>query len=185
MLNRTTRADLYRQGGLGGYNGFLKGLMYPGFRYIYLHRKTEHYKKNIVLYFFFRLLKRRYKIKYGYEINSDAQIGEGLFLSSHPGHIIIGPIKIGKYCNINHGVTVGRSYKNGKIGRPTIGDFVWIGTGAVIVGEIKIGNNVLIAPNSFVNFDVPDNSLVIGNPGKIIKKDNPVKNYIYFIFDEL
>ena len=183
MLNSTTKADLYRHEGLTGLKGFIKGLKYPGFRYICLHRKTEKYKQNIILFIFFRLLKRRYKIKYGYEISSGAQIGEGFHLSSHPGHIIIGPIKIGKYCNINHCVTIGRSYKNGKIGRPTIGDYVWIGTGAVIVGEIKIGDNVLIAPNSFVNFNVPDNSLVIGNPGKIIKKDNPVKNYIYYILD--
>jgi len=92
--------------------------------------------------------------------------------------VIIGPVKIGRNCNISHSVTIGRSYRGGVIGRPTIGDYVWIGSGAVIVGKVMIGNNVLIAPNSFVNFDVPDNSLVIGNPGKIFPKENPVKNYI-------
>ena len=43
---------------------------------------------------------------------------------------------------------------------------------------LHIGNNVLIAPNSYVNFDVPDNSIVIGNPGKIIHKDNATEDYI-------
>ena len=52
------------------------------------------------------------------------------------------------------------------------------GANAVIVGKINIGNNVLIAPNSYVNFDVPDNSIVIGNPGKIIHKDNATEGYI-------
>lgn len=48
-------------------------------------------------------------------------------------------------------------------------------------GGVKIGNNVLIAPNAFVNFDVPDNSIVIGNPGKIIKRDSsPSAKYIVY-----
>lgn len=57
---------------------------------------------------------------------------------------------------------------------------VWIGTGSVIVGNVKIGSNVLIAPNSFVNMNVPNNSLVIGNPAKIISKENPTDGYIGF-----
>jgi serine O-acetyltransferase len=177
-MNRTTKADLYRYGGLTGIKGFLKGLLDPGFAYIYFHRKAEQYKKNPILYIFFVLLKRRYRMRHGYEISSSAQIGEGFCLSSHSGHVIIGPTKIGKNCNINHAVTIGRGYKGGKIGRPIIDDYVWIGTGSVLVGNITIGKNVLIAPNSFVNFDVPANSLVIGNPGKIIKKENPTKYYI-------
>ncbi len=48
----------------------------------------------------------------------------------------------------------------------------------MIVGKIKIGNNVLIAANSYVNFDVPDNSIVIGNPGKIIHRENATEGYI-------
>lgn len=46
-------------------------------------------------------------------------------------------------------------------------------TGSVIVGNINIGSNVLIAPNSFVNIDVIDNSLVLGNPRKTVNKENP------------
>ena len=115
MLDHNLKADLFRYGGLTGIKGFLKGLMCSGFRYMYLYRKVQKYKKNKIIYFFFRLLKRRFKIKHGYDISFDAQIGEGLYISGHPGHIIIGPIKIGKYCNINHSVTIGRTYKNGMI----------------------------------------------------------------------
>ena len=61
---------------------------------------------------------------------------------------------------------------------PTIGDRVWFGTGAVVVGKIKIGSDVIIAPNSLVNFDVPDNSTVIGNPARIIRRDKPPTGYI-------
>ena len=59
-----------------------------------------------------------------------------------------------------------------------IGDNVWIGTNSVIVGNIKIGNDVLVAPLTFVNFDVPDHSVVIGNPAKIIFKENATEGYI-------
>jgi len=52
------------------------------------------------------------------------------------------------------------------------------------VGEIITGKNVMIAPNSFENFDAPDNSIVNGNPGKIIRKDNPTNHYITFILPE-
>ena len=180
-MNNIIKADLFRQGGLSGLGGFFKGISYPGFRYTFYLRMTSKYKKNSIMGIFFRVLKRRCRIKYGYEIDSEAQIGEGLYLSSHSGHVVVGPIKIGKYCNINQSVTIGRAYRCGKVGRPTIEDYVWIGTGAVIVGDIKIGKNVLIAPNSFVNFDVPDNSLVIGNPAKVFPKKNPTKNYLNFI----
>jgi serine O-acetyltransferase len=182
-MNRVIKADLYRHEGLTGIKGFLKGLFEPGFRYTFLFRMTVKYKRQSLPGIFYRLLKRRYKYKYGFEISSGAEIGEGFYLSDHCGPVIIGPIKIGRNCNIAHNVTIGRAFKGGILGRPTIDEYVWIGTGSVLVGNIKIGKNVLIAPNSFVNFDVPDNSLVIGNPGRIIKKDNPTKYYINDIYE--
>jgi serine O-acetyltransferase len=177
-MDRTTRADLYRYGGLSGIKGFIRGWFIPGFRYTYLLRKTMPYKLSSVRGVFFRMLKRILAYR-GYNISNQATIGEGFYLY-HLGTVIIGPVKIGKNCTVGHTVTIGRSYRGGKIGRPTIEDNVWIGSGAVIVGEIRIGNDVMIAPNSFVNFDVPDNSLVIGNPGEIIKKDNPTRYYIEY-----
>lgn len=177
-MNRITRADLYRYGGLKGIKGFLRGWFIPGFRYTYLLRKTMPYKLNSVSGILFRILKRILTYR-GYNISNEARIGEGFYLY-HLGIVIIGPVRIGKNCTVGHSVTIGRSYRKGKIGRPTIEDNVWIGSGAVIVGEINIGNNVLIAPNSFVNFDVPDNSLVIGNPGEIKRKENPTKYYIEY-----
>ena len=92
--------------------------------------------------------------------------------------MINGNSTIGKNCNIAHNTTIGE-VSNGKLkGYPTIGDYVWIGTGSVIVGNITIGNNVLIAPNAFVNINVPDDSLVLGNPARIIEKNNPTEGYI-------
>ena len=48
----------------------------------------------------------------------------------------------------------------------------------MVVGNIHIGSDVLISPNAYVNFDVPDYSIVIGNPAKIIKKENATDSYI-------
>ncbi len=184
MFDNHTKADLYRYGGYTGIKGFLNGWLIPGFRFSFIYRKSEKHKKNFLLNLFNKILKRRFRIKFGFEICSGAQIGEGLYLSSHPGHIVIGPIKMGRNCNIGHSVTIGRDYKHGNEGRPTISDYVWVGTGSVVVGNISVGRNVMIAPNTFVNFNVPDNSIVIGNPAKIIRKDNPTKYYINHVLNK-
>lgn len=184
-MDNVIKADLYRYGGLKGMKGFIKGWFIPGFRYTFLLRNAARHGKLTFCGIFYRLLLRRYRFKYGFEIDPKAQIGEGFYLTTHCGPVIIGPARIGKNCNIAHSVTIGRGITGARKGRPTIEDHVWIGTGSVIVGKVNIGRNVLIAPNSFVNFDVPDNSLVIGNPGKIINKENPTKDYINFILTEL
>lgn len=66
----------------------------------------------------------------------------------------------------------------GRKGTPIIGNKVWIGVNSTIVGRIKIGNNVLIAPNTYINRDIPDNSIVVGNPCKIIENIETTKDYI-------
>ena len=80
--------------------------------------------------------------------------------------------------NIATGVTIGQENRGTRKGTPVIGNSVWVGTNAVIVGNINIGDDVLIAPLSFVNFDVPSHSVVIGNPARVIHKDNATEGYI-------
>jgi serine O-acetyltransferase len=121
--------------------------------------------------------------KYGFQIPISTSIGPGFYIG-HFGIIVINEnAKIGKNCNVAHGVTIGQANRGMMRGCPVIGDKVWIGTGAVIVGRVSIGSNVLIAPNSFVNFNVPDNSVVLGNPGKIISKTNATEGYINSILN--
>ena len=108
----------------------------------------------------------------------DAKIGPGLYFGHPSGITINSHAVIGKNCNINKGVTIGRENRGSRKGCPTIGDEVWIGANATVVGAVNIGSDVLIAPNSFVNFDVPDHSIVIGNPGKIISRSNATADYI-------
>lgn len=104
------------------------------------------------------------------------RIGKGLFIG-HNGPIIINSkAVIGDNCNIATGVTIGQENRGKRLGCPTIGNKVWIGTNSTIVGKISIGDNVLIAPNSYVNFDIPSNSIVVN--GKIIKSRKATEYYI-------
>ena len=82
---------------------------------------------------------------------------------------------IGHNCKIGTSVTIGGTSKKYEV--PIIGDNVRISTGAKILGPIKIGNNVIIGANSVVLIDVPDNCLVVGVPGKIIKTNINVEEY--------
>jgi serine O-acetyltransferase len=180
-MNKIIAADLYRYVGKTGTKAFIKAFFIPGFRFTFFLRKASFKKKNSIPGIFYRLLLRRYSYKYGFQIPASTIIGEG-FLISHFGCIVINEnAQIGKNCNITHGVTIRRTNWGKLKGSPVLGDKVWIGANAVIVGKITIGTNVLIAPNSFVNFDVPDNSLVIGNPAQIINKENVTEGYIGLI----
>ena len=119
-------------------------------------------------------LSRRTQI----QIPARTSIGEGFYIG-HLGRVIIHPEAIlGKNINIATGVTIGMENRGKRKGTPTIGSSCWIGTNAVIVGNVKIGSDVLIAPLTYVNFDVPDHSIVIGNPGKIITKENATADYV-------
>ncbi len=180
-MNRTIKADLFRYGGLTGTGGFVKGLCIPGFKYMFLVRTLSKRKRHSPMWLFLSLLKTAYSYRYGFQIPSTTEIGEGFYIGHFGTVVINGGAKIGKNCTITHGITIGQANRGKLKGCPTIGDNVWIGTGVVIVGKIMIGSNVLIAPNTFVNIDVPDNSLVLGNPCRIVEKDNPCEGYINYV----
>lgn len=183
-MNQIVKVDLYRYAGLTGIKGFLRGWIYPGFRYTYFLRKTQLSKRNTLLWLFYRLLLRRYSLKYGYQIPNRTKIGKGLHIA-HSGTIVINPkAVIGEFCNLNPNIVIGQTNRGKSEGVPTIGDYVWIGANAVIVGNNSIGNNVLIAPLTYVNFDLPDNSLVLVNPGRIIPREDAVEGYINYIWKD-
>lgn len=91
---------------------------------------------------------------------------------------------IGQNCNIHKGVTIGQESRGKRKGTPIIGNRVWIGVGAVIVGKIHIGDDVMIAPNSFVNTDIPSHSIVFGNPCIIKHRDSATQDYIINTIEE-
>ena len=75
-------------------------------------------------------------------------------------------------------MTIGEEHRGARAGCPILGDNIWVGVNATIVGKIKIGNDVLIASNSFVNCDVTDHSVVFGNPCVIKHRENATENYV-------
>lgn len=146
-------------------------------RHIYYLRKAEASRGKLKSAFF-RYVLHRQKLKYGLEINGGHNIGSGFYMG-HAFNIGINPLSvIGKNFNIHKGATIGRDNRGKRKGTPVIGDCVWVGINSTIVGNIRIGDNVLIAPNTFVNFDVPDNTIVIGNPAKLIPRMDATEGYI-------
>ena len=112
------------------------------------------------------------------EIHPSCKIGKGFYIG-HPFNITINPkVEIGNNVNIHKGVTIGQENRGKRKGVPIIGNKVWIGVNTVIVGKIRIGENVLIAPNTFVNTDIPSDSLVFGNPCVIKHKSDATEGYI-------
>lgn len=169
--------DLYRYYGERG-ESLARWLLRPvELRYIALFRKAGNCKcKLLRLYYTAKLKLMSYKTHI--QIPVGTQIGEGFYIG-HSGRVIIHPnARLGKNVNVATGVTIGCENRGERKGAPTIGSSCWIGTNSVVVGNIKIGEDVMIAPLTFVNFDVPDHSVVIGNPAKIIHRENATEDYI-------
>lgn len=181
MLDNIIKADLLRYKGETVSGRFLPSLFIPGFRFTFLLRKAHQCKKRSLLGIIYRIFLHFEAHFHGFQIPPSTQIGKGLYIG-HWGTIIINSKTImGDYCNLSPGVTIGQTNRGKNKGAPIIGNRVWIGTNAVIVGNINIGDNVMIAPNAFVNISVPSNSLVIGNPASILSRENATEGYIQYI----
>lgn len=142
-------------------------------RFIWVFRKARTSWNPL-----WRLMLARMRERYGLEIPWKTQIGEGLYIG-HAFNITVNPsAEIGRNCNIHKGVTIGQENRGKRKGAPTIGDDVWIGVNATIVGSIKVGSDVLIAPGAYVNCEVPDHSIVLGNPCKVVPCKNATEGYI-------
>ena len=156
-----------------------KILFTPGCTYIFLFRHASE-AHNLVSKFFWLFLLHFTKVITGIQIPVGTKIGRGLKIL-HFGHIVINPASvIGKNFTIAQGCLIGNSGGK-KSGTPVIGDNCYMGAKSIVLGGGRIDHDVLIAPGAFVNFDVPSNSIVIGNPGKIIYRENsPTKKYIVY-----
>lgn len=157
-----------------GLKSFLKMALFHNLQFTYWYRK---YQKNSGL--FSRGMLYRISRRYGLEISPDAKIGKGLYLG-HPYNITVGEgVVLGNNVNLHKGCTIGRTNRENS-GSPCIGNNVFIGINAAVVGNIRIGDDVLIAPNSYVNVDVPEHSVVVGNPAVIHYKENATEGYINY-----
>ncbi len=168
------KTDLFRYAGRSTFKSFLKTyLKEPGFNFLVWLRLGKSFKSTPFRYLF-RVVLNRKKIRFGIDISPDASIGEGFYIG-HFGHIVVNSSTvIGKNCNISQGVTIGIANTGEKKGVPSIGDQVYIAPGAKIIGRIRIGNNVAIGANAVVTNDIPDYSVVVGVPARVVSKDGSV-----------
>ncbi|ETT71778.1 serine O-acetyltransferase [Bacillus mycoides] len=114
---------------------------------------------------------------FGCYIPFSAQIGKKTTLGyGGLGIVIHGRAVIGDSCIINAGVTIGGTSKKNNV--PKLGNKVYVGTGAKILGPVSIGNNVVIGANAVVLKDIPDNCMVVGIPAKVVKTDINIDNYL-------
>lgn len=143
---------------------------YPGIKAILLHR-IAHFFWTIRMPFVPRYLSEITRQTTGIEIHPGAQIGKDFFID-HGGGVVIGETaKIGDNVTIYQGVVLGGTATNPVKRHPTLGNNIVVGSGAKLLGPITIGNNVRIGANSVVVTDVPDNSVVVGVPGKVISRN--------------
>lgn len=179
-LRKTLDADLFRYRGETGWRAMLSAYIHePGFRFTYHLRKVAHYAPRrrslgIFGYVYNRIRLHRYRFRYGFDISPTTVIGPGLYIG-HFGGVVISPHAVlGRNVNIAQGVTIGAASRGARTGAPTLGDRVWVGANAIIVGKVTIGDDALIAPGAYVNFDVPAMSVVLGNPGKVVSNTGSV-----------
>jgi serine O-acetyltransferase len=143
-------------------------LCYPGFHAILLHRLSHRlYRAGVPL--IPRVISQISRFLTGIEIHPGATIGRRFFIDHGMGVVIGETTEIGDDCLLFQGVTLGGTGNEKGKRHPTLGDHVVIGTGAKVLGNIRIGNHVKVGAGSVVVHPVPDNSTVVGIPGRVVR----------------
>ena len=153
-------------------------LTYPGVKAVFFHRIANFFataKFDLIA----RIISQFSRFLTGIEIHPRAKIGKNLFIDHGMGVVIGETSEIGDNVTIYHAVTLGGSSPSIDSERqrhekrhPTIGNDVVIGSGAQIIGPIKVGNNARIAANAVVVKNVPENATMVGIPAKAVKLEN-------------
>lgn len=142
-----------------GIFAFVRIIRDPFFRNLFYHRVGKKSFLIAKIYPGDRYFRIRAKIGYG-------------FYAAHSYSTIINAKSIGNNCIIHQCTTIGNKNDGRNDLVPTIGDNVIIGAHSLIIGEICVGNNVIIGAGSVITKSIPDNSVVVGNPARIIKQLN-------------
>ena len=153
-------------------------LTYPGVKAVFFHQISNFfYKAGFDL--IARIISQTVRFFTGIEIHPGAKLGKNLFIDHGMGVVIGETSELGDNVTIYHAVTLGGSSpsidsekQRHEKRHPTIGHDVVIGSGAQIIGPVKVGNNSRIAANAVVVKDVPENATMVGIPAKAVKLDN-------------
>jgi|TARA_B110001452_G_scaffold260141_1_gene257326 serine O-acetyltransferase len=166
-------------------------LTYPGVKAVFFHQISNFFYIagfDIVS----RIVSQTVRFFTGIEIHPGAKIGKNLFIDHGMGVVIGETSEIGDNVTIYHAVTLGgispsinsENQRNEKR-HPTVGNDVVIGSGAQIIGPVKVGNGSRIAANAVVVNDVPENSTMIGIPAKAVKVGNQGNFRAYGVDDKV
>ena len=153
-------------------------LTYPGVKAVFFHQISNFFYKagfDLVA----RIISQTVRFFTGIEIHPGAKLGKNLFIDHGMGVVIGETSEVGDNVTIYHAVTLGGSSpsidsekQRHEKRHPTIGHDVVIGSGAQIIGPVKVGNNSRIAANAVVVKDVPENATMVGIPARAVKLEN-------------
>ena len=172
-------SDLFRYYGRFSFKLFLKEMLLGvGYKYTFWLRLTNYFfnKSNLFkpLFYMSFVILRHYMFKFGVEIGYCTKIGPGFYIGHQGGIVINKNAVIGKNCNISQGVTIGQSNRGDKKGAPVIGNNVFIGPGAKIIGKIRVGDGACVGANAVVTRDIEMNSVVGGIPARVLSTEGSV-----------
>ena len=145
-------------------------LLYSGVHAIMAHRLAHELHKN-KHFFSARAVSQIARHFTGIEIHPAATIGRNFFIDHGSGVVIGETAEIGDNCTIYQGVTLGGTGKDIGKRHPTLGDNVMVGSGAKVLGPLKVGSGSKIAANAVVLHPVPENSTAVGIPAKVVRRD--------------
>jgi serine O-acetyltransferase len=177
--------DIKRYSYRMGISGAKVVLLSPGFQAVMVYRfghwlmplKSKNSILSPLIVILMELSRIVTEIITGIEIDFRAEIGAGLVML-HRGGVVIGPLKIGRNCEIFQGVTLGvKNSLDDSVA--TIGDRVYLAPGAKVLGDMELGNDVLVGPNTVVVNSVPDRGVVLGVPGRIVGKTGSFDYVVY------
>ena len=166
-------------------------LTYPGVKAVFLHQIANFFHVagfDLIA----RIISQTSRFFTGIEIHPGAKIGKNLFIDHGMGVVIGETSEIGNNVTIYHAVTLGgispsidSERQRHEKRHPTIGNDVVIGSGAQIIGPVKVGSGSRIAANAVVVNDVPEDSTMVGIPAKAIKTGNKGKFRPYGVDQEV
>lgn len=149
-------------------------------KYLLVLRKLEyyinvrtHFGGGYLMRIYYTIKWKRLSNKYGIYIHPNT-VGKGLYIPHFNGGIQLNCISMGDFCSVSSGVVVGN--KGSQDNRAIIGNNVGLTIGCKVIGKVVLGNNVIVASNSVVIKDVPDNAIVSGIPAKQINKHNKLES---------
>lgn len=166
-------SDLYRIHRDVRLRTLLRELLFgDSYKYVFWLRTSQYAQRRrghrLLLYPLARLFLHHYGRRLGIGIPVQVDIGPGFYISHFTGVFVNSNSTIGRNCNISQGVTLGLANRGPRKGVPSLGDNVYLGPGAKVVGKVRIGNNVAVGANAVVTRDLPDSAVAVGIPAKVI-----------------